>query len=105
MLSYLKYITMKKAFNFCIGLALAGTLLTSCAGSYYVSERPVEPRYERPAAPYPNAVWVSGEWVWRGDRYVYRNGYWARPHNTRTWISGEWRQSPRGYVWVKGHWR
>lgn len=96
---------MKTTSSILIGLALAGSLLTSCAGSYYVTERPAEPVYTRPAAPYEGAVWVSGEWGWRNGRYVYTNGYWTRPRHNRVWVSGSWETGARGYYWRRGHWR
>lgn len=96
---------MKTASKLILGLALAGSTFTGCAGSYYVAERPVEPVYTRPVAPYPGAVWVSGEWSWRNGRYVYTNGYWARPRNNRVWVSGSWERGGNGYYWRRGHWR
>lgn len=96
---------MKTTSKLLIGLALAGSLFAGCAGTYYVAERPVEPVYERPVAPYAGAVWVSGEWGWRGGRYVYTNGYWARPRGTRVYISGGWERRPGGYYWRRGHWQ
>ena len=86
-------------------IALAGSLfLSSCAGTYYVNERPAEPVYVRPAVPYQGAVWVEGEWVWNGGQYRYVNGYWARPRAGRAYVRGHWEQRGRGYVWFRGHW-
>ena len=95
---------MKTIAKLGIILALTGSLFASCSSQAYVTERPVEPVYERPAAPYPNAVWVPGEWVWRGNHYVYRRGFYARPRN-RGYVQGHWQPTNRGYVWVKGYWR
>ena len=87
-------------------LALAGSLfLASCAGSYYVYERPVEPVYARPMAPYPGAIWIEGDWVWQGGRYVYFRGHWDRPRVGRVWMRGAWERGPRGYTWHRGYWR
>lgn len=96
---------MKTVNKLLIGLALAGGLLTACSGDYYVTDQPAEPVYSRPAAPYDGAVWVSGDWVWNGGRYVYRNGYYARPRSGRAWVAGSWERSNRGYHWRRGHWR
>ncbi|MES2277953.1 MAG: hypothetical protein V4592_18135 [Bacteroidota bacterium] len=95
---------MKTMNKVIIGVALASSMLAACAGSYYVSERPAEPVYTRPVAPYQGAVWVSGEWGWRNGRYVYTNGYWARARTNRVYVSGSWEQGPRGYYWRRGHW-
>ena len=96
---------MKTLNKLLIGVALAGSLLTSCAGGYFVTVRPNAPMYSRPAAPYTGAVWVAGEWEWLGGRYEYINGYWARPRNNRVYVEGRWQQSPRGYYWRRGHWQ
>lgn len=96
---------MKTTSRLWIGLALAGSLLAGCSGSYYVAERPVEPVYRRPVAPYAGAVWVPGEWEWRGGHYEYVHGYWARPRGKRVYVSGSWQHGPKGYYWHRGHWR
>lgn len=96
---------MKTLAKIGIVVALAGTVLTSCTGSYYVTARPNEPYYERPATPYAGAVWIDGDWVWRGGRYTYRQGHWERPRAGRVWVRGNWESGRRGYVWHKGHWR
>ncbi|MES2268495.1 MAG: hypothetical protein V4520_17150 [Bacteroidota bacterium] len=86
--------------------AIAGSLfLSSCATEAYVAEQPVEPVYVRPVAPYANAYWVPGEWVYSGRRYVYRNGYYVRPRANRVYVQGSWIRRPHGYAWRRGHWR
>jgi hypothetical protein len=97
---------MKTISKLGIMLTLAGSLfMTSCAGSYYVSDQPVEPVYDRPVAPYEGAVWIGGEWGWSGGRYVYTRGYWAHPRAGRAYVTGGWYHTARGYRWHRGHWR
>lgn len=96
---------MKTSSKLLIGIALVGSMLTACEGSYYVAEQPAEPVYDRPVAPYAGAIWVSGDWVWSGNRYVYTNGYWARPRGARVWVGGSWEHGAGGYRWHRGHWR
>ncbi|TFF36772.1 YXWGXW repeat-containing protein [Mucilaginibacter psychrotolerans] len=97
---------MKTISKLGIMCALAGSVfLSSCASEAYIAERPSEPVYVRPVAPYANAYWVPGEWVWRGNRYVYRNGYYARPRARRVYVEGAWIHTNRGYVWKRGYWR
>lgn len=96
---------MKTTSKILVGVALAaGSLFASCEGSYYVTERPADVVYTRPVAPYAGAVWVEGDWVWQGGRYVHTNGYWTRPRGNRVWVSGSWNRGPRGYTWRRGHW-
>lgn len=85
--------------------ALGGALaLSSCAGEYYVSDQPADVVYERPAPPYDGAVWIEGDWVWSGGRYVRQHGYWVRPRIGRTYVHGRWEHNNRGYRWHRGHW-
>ncbi|TWI98137.1 YXWGXW repeat-containing protein [Mucilaginibacter frigoritolerans] len=86
-------------------LTLATSLfLASCAGSYYVSDQPVEPVYARPAPPYDGAIWIDGEWGWSGGRYQYMRGHWDRARPGHTYIRGSWEHGNRGYRWHKGRW-
>lgn len=96
---------MKSLIKVFTCLSLAVNLLSGCAGTYYVTERPAEPYYVRPAAPYHGAYWVPGEYTWRNGRYVYVNGYWTRPHYGRTYTRGYWQSTSRGYTWHRGYWR
>ena len=87
-------------------IAVLGTslFLTSCAGEYYVSDQPADVVYARPVSPYAGAVWIEGDWVWSGGRYVRRPGYWARPRAGRSYYRGNWVHTNRGYSWHRGHW-
>ncbi len=97
---------MKTILKLGLIAALAGSLfMTACEGSYYVTEQPVEPVYERPLPPYSGAVWIDGDWDWVGGNYVYIRGHWARPRRGRAWVRGSWEHGARGYRWHKGHWR
>jgi len=97
---------MKTISKIGLGLLLAGSLfMTACEGSYYVTTQPVDEVYVRPAAPYYGAVWIDGDWVWRGGRYVHVAGHWARPRAGRVWVSGSWYRVNRGYRWHRGYWR
>ncbi len=87
-------------------LAASMFLAPGCAGSYYVTDQPVEPVYERPTAPYANAVWVEGEWSWSGGNYVYTRGHWDHPREGHsTYVRGNWEHTNRGYKWHNGHWQ
>ncbi|WP_448699491.1 hypothetical protein ACFGVR_20965 [Mucilaginibacter sp. AW1-3] len=96
---------MKTISKFCIVIAASASMLAGCGESeFVVRERPAEVVYERPAAPYPNAVWISGEWERRGDHYERVHGHWERPNN-RVWVEGHWNETRGGYTWVRGHWQ
>jgi hypothetical protein len=97
---------MKTIAKIGILLTLIITLFTSCYGGYYyVSSRPDEPYYVRPASPYYGAVWIDGEWEWQNGRYTYIGGHWEKPHPGLVWVRGSWQSGPRGYAWHRGYWR
>ena len=96
-----------KRFLVIISLVASTAVFNSCGPTRYtVSERPAAPVYERPVSPGAEYVWVDGDWRWSGGRYVYNNGYWARPQGRhRAWVAGTWEQTGKGYYWRKGYWR
>ena len=96
---------MKRLFVV-IAFAATAIVFNSCGPSKYtVVEQPAPPVYERPVSPHPQYVWVEGEWHWHGDKYVYSNGYWAKPKGHRTYVAGKWEHSGKGYYWKEGHWK
>lgn len=94
---------MKKIF------AIAAIVIASCSlygcGPSVVTTRYDEPVYERPIRPYPNYVWVDGDWYMRNGTYTYRQGYWAPPRAHRVWHGGSWQTRKGGYYWRRGRWR
>ena len=96
---------MKTISKLGLMLALAGsTAFASCEGSYYVADQPIEPVYEHGVAPYEGAIWIDGEWGYRGGRYEYTRGHWDHPRPNRTYVRGSWEHNARGYTWHRGHW-
>ncbi len=84
----------------------ASILISSCSYGQriFVKVRPIAPVIERPVAPRPTAIWIEPEWIWRGGRYVYVNGYWAEPRVGYRYMPGYWRKTRHGEVWVAGVW-
>ncbi len=76
------------------------------SSSLAVKDRPHPPLYSQPLAPGPNYIWVSGEWIPRHRRYVYRKGYWVhmRPGHV-IYVEGHWHSRRRGWVGIPGYWR
>jgi hypothetical protein len=57
-----------------------------------VETAPPQPIEEvRPAAPFPDALWIPGYWDWSGVRYV--------------WVAGRWSARPQGYAWEDYRWK
>jgi hypothetical protein len=96
---------MKNLIKMGLMATLAASLfLSSCAGEYYVSDQPVEPVYDRPAAPYEGAIWIDGDWSWNGGSYAYVQGHWDRPRTGHIYTRGNWEHTDHGYKWHRGHW-
>jgi hypothetical protein len=54
--------------------------------------------------PTPDSFYVPGSWVWTGDRYAWRSGYWAKVQPGYVWVPGHYRWTPSGYVYIAGYW-
>ena len=98
---------MKNIYSFIAIALFSAVTFISCAPAPYavVTTRPAAPVIVQPVSPYPGAVWIPGEYRWRGNRYVYINPHYARPRHGRVWISGGWVATRGGYVWRSGYWR
>jgi hypothetical protein len=98
---------MKKLIFLLGTLFFVAVFVAGCRPSaVVVRDRPYPPHYVQPAAPGPNYVWVSGEWVRKGRGYAYHQGYWVAPaRNHRHYITGHWQRRGHGWVWASGHWR
>ncbi|MFI5152330.1 MAG: YXWGXW repeat-containing protein [Chitinophagales bacterium] len=94
---------MKNLMLILIGMVMVISI-SSCEGSYYVSERPAEVYYERPLAPGPGYVWIGGDWLWEGGRYAWHPGHWERPRSGHRWVEGHWQSEHKGWKWYHGHW-
>jgi len=55
-------------------------------------------------APSPDFIWVEGNWVWSGFRYLWRPGYWIRVNPDWTWAPAHYVATPAGYLYVEGYW-
>jgi len=67
---------------------------------------PPAPMEVGPSVPAPDAdhYYVSGYWVHRDSRYVWRPGFWARCRPNWVWVPARYVWSPCGYVFVDGYW-
>jgi hypothetical protein len=71
----------------------------------YYPEPPAPPNIA-PAgdAPGTDMIHVPGYWMWNGDRYVWRAGYWTRVRPGYVYVPSHYRWSPYGHVFVGGYW-
>jgi hypothetical protein len=71
----------------------------------YMPKPPDPPETAAPgAAPNADSFYVPGQWVWRGDGYAWRAGYWARVQPGYVWVAAHFRWTPYGYVYIAGYW-
>jgi hypothetical protein len=88
--------------------AVLGLLLFASPAHAQVSfgfsfgQPPPAPRaYRVPAQPAPNYVWVEGYWYRNGNRWSWRDGYWANPpYDGAYWVEPYW----DGRAYVGGYW-
>ncbi|MCB9870524.1 MAG: YXWGXW repeat-containing protein [Planctomycetes bacterium] len=55
-------------------------------------------------APGDDRIWVSGNWVWRINRYVWQPGYWSMGRPDWIWVPATYVWTPGGFVYVNGYW-
>ncbi len=55
-------------------------------------------------APQPDAFYIPGYWMWTGDRYAWRAGYWTRVRPGYIYVASHYRWTPSGYIFVAGYW-
>lgn len=61
---------------------------------------------QRPGAPTPSHVWISGYHTRRGGEWAWVNGHYALPPSSDVvWVSGHWVDHLHGYAWIPGAWR
>jgi hypothetical protein len=71
----------------------------------YLPKPPDPPETAAPAAPpNPDSFYVPAGYVWTGERYAWRAGYWARVEPGYVWVPGHFRWTPYGYVYIAGYW-
>lgn len=71
----------------------------------YLPEPPKAPQIAAPGKPPgEDSFYVPGSWVWTGDRYFWRAGYWARMQPGYVWVPDHFRWTPSGYVFIPGYW-
>ncbi|HET9057874.1 MAG TPA: hypothetical protein VFN30_13595 [Chitinophagaceae bacterium] len=81
------------------------TLSYSNAQRFVVKIRPAAPSVVKIASPGARHVWIDGEWIWQGNGYAYKPGYWYLPKGREKWVPGHWQKTRRGWSWIPGHWK
>jgi hypothetical protein len=71
----------------------------------YYPEPPAPPNVAPPGeAPRADMIYVPGYYMWNGDRYIWRAGYWTPGRSDYVYVPSHYRWTPYGYVYVAGYW-
>jgi hypothetical protein len=71
----------------------------------YLPEPPKPPEVAAPGqAPNQESFYVPGNYVWNGESYAWRAGYWARVQPGYVWVQAHYCWTPSGYVFIPGYW-
>ena len=71
----------------------------------YLPQPPAPPAVAPPPKPAAaDSFYVPGSYVWDGEKYVFRAGYWARVEPGYVWVNAHYRWTPTGYIYVGGYW-
>jgi hypothetical protein len=68
--------------------------------------KPPDPPETAPAGapPAADSFYVPGQYVWTGERYAWRAGYWGRVQVGYVWVPAHFRWTPYGYIYIAGYW-
>jgi hypothetical protein len=71
----------------------------------YLPQPPAAPEVAAPGRPpAADTFYVPGAWIWTGQSYAWRAGYWARVQPGYVWVPDHYRWTPTGYVYIPGYW-
>lgn len=71
----------------------------------YYPAPPAPPNVAPPGdPPRPDQMYVPGYYMWNGDRYIWRAGYWVPGREEYVYVPSHYRWTPYGYVFVPGYW-
>ncbi len=71
----------------------------------YLPKPPEAPETAAPGTPpAADSFYVPGQYVWTGERYAWRAGYWGRVQTGYVWVPAHFRWTPYGYVYIAGYW-
>jgi len=56
------------------------------------------------AQPSETCFYVTGSWMYRTNRYLWRPGYWVEYRPNWVWAPATYRWTPGGYVFIDGYW-
>jgi hypothetical protein len=58
------------------------------------------------AQPSPDAIWVSGYYLWNDNSYVWVAGHWEiPPPGYRHFHPAHWEYRGGNYIYIRGYWR
>jgi len=71
----------------------------------YLPEPPPPPAEAAPGKPpAEESFYVPGAYIWTGNRYQWRAGYWAKVQSGYVWVPDDFRWTPNGCIFIPGYW-
>src|SRR5262245_17336498 len=55
-------------------------------------------------APDEDSIYVPGCWLWQGDEFAWRPGYWVPYRSDWVWTPDQYVWTPGGCLFVRGYW-
>lgn len=87
---------------------LAGSIgsvaLPAAAGTIIVKTAPPAPRAEAAGAPRRGYVWTPGYWDWRGNRYQWIKGSYAKERRGYAYREPKWEEHNGRWALQRGAW-
>ena len=82
-----------------------GTVVVPAWSTVAVTTAPPAPVAEtQGTAPYADAVWIPGYYVYSNGNYSWVPGKWDRARSGYTWVPAAWEQRADGWYYREGYW-
>jgi len=84
----------------------SGVTAGTTTRTVYATEAPPALKEEiRSTSPGADQVWISGNWTYSNDEYVWTAGRWESPAaESMIWLPARWLHTSAGYDFAPGHW-
>jgi hypothetical protein len=86
-----------------VSLPVLGACVVTTRTAVVVDTPPPPPRRAHVEVR-PGFVWVEGTWAYRGDQWVWSDGYWERERPGQVYVQGRWTKRAGRWHWVEPRW-
>jgi hypothetical protein len=95
----------KRDFLSGIAALAMGSWLGAAEAQVIVRVAPPPPRSETIPPPRRGMAWAPGYWDWNGRRYVWRTGHWVQARRGQHYREDRWVERNGGWARERGGWR